>query len=120
MKIKWILFVSILVMSAASGAFAQDSVRHLQDLIGIRGIDGDNRMEQRGYQRLRTDQSGNDYYSYWRDNRSGSCISIRISQGNYASIVSTPDFDCQQGNQGGGSAGDQSQRDTFTTICGVA
>ena len=123
MKIIWLLFASILAVSAVPGAFAQDSVQHLQDLIGIRGIDGDNRMEQRGYHRVRTDQSGDDYYSYFRDNRSGRCISIRISQGNYASIVSTPDFDCREGNQGGGSGGgsggDQVQRDKFTSICGV-
>ena len=101
MKIKGLIFASILAISAASGVCAQDSVQHLQDLIGVRGVDGDNQMEQRGYHRLRTDKSGNDFYSYWRDNRSGSCISIRISQGFIASIVNTPAFDCQGDNQGG-------------------
>ncbi|MBW1749865.1 MAG: hypothetical protein JRJ37_04040 [Deltaproteobacteria bacterium] len=120
MKIKGILFVSILAMFAASGAFAQDSVRHLQDLIGVRGVDGDNQMERLGYHRLRTDKSGNDFYSYWRDKRTGGCVNVRISEGFIASIVNTPDFDCQGGNQGDGSNVAQEQRDKFSTVCGVA
>ena len=101
MIIKGLIFASFLAIFAVPGAFAQDSVRHLQDLIGVRGVDGDNQMERLGYHRLRTDKSGNDFYS---------------SEGFIASIVNTPDFDCQGD---GGPTGDQSQSDKFTTVCGV-
>jgi opacity protein-like surface antigen len=120
MKIKGILLASILAMSAVSGAYAQDSVRHLQDLIGARGGNGEYQMEQRGYRWVRTDKSSGDAYSYWRDNRSGRCVSIRTSQGRYASIVNTPDFDCQGGNEVDGSNVAQEQGDKFSTVCGVA
>ena len=120
MTIKGILFVSILAMFAASGAFAQNSVRHLQDLIGVRGVDGDNQMERLGYHRFRTDKSGNDFYSYWRNNRTRSCVNVRISEGFIASIINTPNFDCRGGNQGDGSEVAQEQRDKFSTVCGVA
>lgn len=116
MIIKGLIFASFLAIFAVPGAFAQDSVRHLQDLIGVRGVDGDNQMERLGYHRLRTDKSGNDFYSYWRDNRTGGCVNVRISEGFIASIVNTPDFDCQGD---GGPTGDQSQSDKFTTVCGV-
>ncbi len=119
MKIKGIFFASILAMSAVSGASAQDPVRHLQDLIGARGGDGEYQMEQRGYNWVRTDKSGGDAYSYWRDNRSGRCVTIRTSQGRYASIVSSHDFDCQESNQGGESNVSQGERDKFQTVCGV-
>ncbi len=120
MKIKGIFFVSFMTLSTISGAYAQDSLQHLQDLIGARGRDGEYQMEKRGYHWMRTAKSNGDAYSYWRDNRSGRCVSVCTSQGRYISIVDTPDFDCQVGKQGGGSGGDSEQGDKFSTVCGVA
>ncbi len=120
MKIKGILFTSIMTLSAVSAAYAQDSVRHLQDLIGARGRDGEYQMRKRGYHWMRTAKSNGDSYSYWHDNRSGHCVSIRTSQGLYVSILDTPDFDCQEGKQKGGTGGNSEQGDKFSTVCGVA
>ena len=107
--------------------FAQGQVHNLQDLVGAKGRDAEGQMEQRGYSWVRTEKSDDSAYSYWRDNRSGKCINVRTSQGRYASIVYTPDLDCNK-DQGGNAQGDNDQdyngqgdkwKDKFQTICGV-
>ncbi len=105
MKIASIVLACIISLSAAGELLAQEPVQGLQDLIGARGRDGEGQMERRGYGYIRTDKSGDSAYSYWRDNRSGQCITVRTTQGRYASIVYTLDFDC---NQGGGPGGNYS------------
>lgn len=101
MKIATIFLALIVSLSTAGGLFAQGSVPNLQDLIGVKGRDAEGQMERRGYSWVRTDKSDNSAYSYWRDNRSGRCVTVRTTQGRYASIVYTSNFDCKQGGQGG-------------------
>lgn len=105
-------------MSAVTGLFAQEPVSNLQDLIGAKGSDGEYQMEQRGYTWIRTDKSGGDAYSHWQ-NRHGNCISVRTSDGRYASIVHSPDFDCR----GGGGQADSGQvherKVQFQSVCGA-
>ena len=81
--------------SSSASASQQGSVSSLEDLIGARGRSGEEQMEQRGYTWVRTDKSGGSAYSYWREQRSGQCVSVRTTEGRYASIVYTPDFDCR-------------------------
>ena len=104
MKIATIFLTLIVSLSTAGDLFAQGSVLNLQDLIGVKGRDAEGQMERRGYSWVRTDKSDNSAYSYWRDNRSGRCVTVRTTQGRYASIVYTSDFDCKQGGQGGKDA----------------
>jgi hypothetical protein len=52
-------------------------------------------MERRGYHWVRTEKSGGDAYSYWRENENGQCVVVRTSNGRYASIVYSSDFDCR-------------------------
>ncbi len=99
MKITTILLALIMSLSTAGTLFAQSSVPDLQDLIGAKGRDGEGHIKHRGYSWVRTDKSGNSAYSYWRDNRSGRCVTVRTTQGRYASIVYAPDFDCNHGGQ---------------------
>ncbi len=68
---------------------------YLQDLVGAKGRDAEYSMEERGFVWIRTEKSDTDSYSYWRHNRSGQCISVRTTDGRYAAIVETPDYDCQ-------------------------
>jgi len=118
MKVGRIVFAGIVGMSAVAGVFAQESVSGLQDLIEVKGRDAEYQMGERGYTWVRTDKSSGDAYSYWRENQSGRCVSVRTSDGRYASIVYTPDFDCQGGGQAG--SGEASERqDEFATVCGV-
>ena len=108
----------IFTVLVVSTLFAQERVPNLQDLVGARGGDGERLMGERGYTWVRTDKSDDAAYGYWRDNRSGRCVSVRTSEGRYASIVYTPKADCQGGH--GGSAGSGERRDEFPTVCGVA
>ena len=79
MKIKAIIFTSILVMFAFPAAYAQDSVENLQDLINVKGRDGEYQMKDRGYTWIRSHKSGGDAYSYWNEIQSGRCVSVRTS-----------------------------------------
>ena len=58
-------------------------------------------------------------YSYWRENENGQCVTVRTTDGRYASIVFAPAFDCQ----GGGRLPDEDKKydrkDDFETVCGV-
>ena len=108
----------IVGMWVVTGLFAQETVPHLQDLVGARGGDGERIMGERGYTWVRTDKSGGNAYSYWRDTREGRCVSVRTTEGRYASIVYTPESDCQQVL--GNSAETAERKDEFATVCGVA
>ncbi len=118
MRVVRIVFAGIAAMSVGAGLFAQESVPRLQDLIEVKGRDAEYQMDERGYTWVRTDKSGGDAYSYWREDQSGRCVSVRTSDGRYASIVYTPDFDCQ--GDGQADSGEASERkDEFATVCGV-
>jgi hypothetical protein len=118
--VKMFVVVAVAVMAAGS-AIAQDRVPGLQDLIGARGGDGEYQMEQRGYTWVRTEKSGGDAYSYWRENENGQCVVVRTSDGRYASIAYAPDFDCRgEGQDQGGHEGVSYDReDKFDSVCGV-
>jgi hypothetical protein len=103
----------------AGGVLAQDTVPSLQDLIGARGRDGEYQLQQRGYSFVRTEKSGNDSYSYWRENENGQCVVVRTSEGRYASIVYSPFPGCQVGGSAGGGGDTYDREDKFDTTCGV-
>jgi hypothetical protein len=75
-------------------------------------------MQHRGYTHVRTEKSDDSAYSFWKDNRSGQCVQVRTTDGRYASIVSTPDFDCSD-EAGGGQATIEAE-DKYDTLCGSA
>ena len=69
---------------------------YTQDLVGARGRDGESSLEQRGFVWVKTEKSDTDSYSFWQHRQSGQCITVRTSDGRYASIVNSPAFDCQK------------------------
>ena len=102
----------------ASGGGAGTPVPSLQDLVGARGGDGETGLRNRGYTWGGTDKSGSDSYSYWRENENGQCVVVRTSNGRYASIAYSTEFDCKHAaGAGGGSSAER--RDEFGTVCGV-
>ncbi len=113
-----IILVWIAAMVAVGGLFAQEPARNLQDLVGAKGGDGEYQMQERGYHHVRTDKSGSDAYSYWK-NRHGNCITVRTSNGRYQSIVHTPDFDCRGGGGHAASGQAHERKEQFRTVCGV-
>jgi hypothetical protein len=111
--LKWVGGVGVAVLATGS-AYAQDPVPSLQDLVGARGSSGEQALQDRGYTWVRTSKSGNDSYTYWRENENGECIAVRTTDGRYASIVFAPAFDCQAGAAPLGEVGKG-----FETVCGV-
>jgi hypothetical protein len=95
---------------------AQDPVPSLQDLVGVKGASAESALEARGYTWIRTEKSGSDAYSYYRENENGQCVVVRTSDGRYASIVFAPEFDCAQGAAQAPQGG---PGDGFETVCGV-
>jgi len=56
-------------------------------------------MRERGYSFVRTVEKGANEFSYWRESRSGRCVSVRSAKNRYAAFSYVPDAEC-----GGGSA----------------
>lgn len=80
-------------------AYAQEPVSNLQDLVGVRGRDGEMELQNRGYEFRWADTSSSDsVYSYWTNYSTGQCITVRTEDGRYASLVTSPSFDCDQGD----------------------
>lgn len=86
------------VTSIALQANAQNPVPGLQDLVGARGSSGETQLEQRGYQFVRTAKSGRNSYSYWKENGTGKCVSVRTENGRYQALVYTPNANCKSNN----------------------
>lgn len=89
--------------------YAQNPASGLQDLVGARGSSGEMELEKRGYQFLRTEKSGTDAYSYWREEKTGKCLTVRTSEGRYQSLVYAPNFDCQNNSSSGSSSNSSAQ-----------
>ncbi len=120
MKIAKYVGFCVAALLAAGSLPAQDQVPSLQDLIGAKGRDGEYQLERRGYKWIRTEKSGDSAYSYWQEQENGQCVTVRTTDGRYASIVFAPAVDCQ----GGGSqvSSDEpryDRQDKFDTVCGV-
>lgn len=115
--IKTIAFCAI-TLAASASLYAQDPVKHLQDLKGALGRDGEYQMQQRGYTHVRTEKSDDSAYSFWTDNRYGYCVQVRTTDGRYDSIVYSPAADCAAGS--GAEEGTAEQEARFETLCGSA
>jgi len=68
---------------------------YVQDLVGARGSSGENVLQERGFVWVKTEKSDSSSYTYWKHNQSGQCISVRTTDGRYASLVKTPPYDCE-------------------------
>ena len=67
---------------------------YVQDLVGARGSSGENVLQERGFVWVKTEKSDSSSYTYWKHNQSGQCISVRTTEGRYASLVKTLPYDC--------------------------
>ena len=120
MRVVKIAMLCATVGLVAVSVSAQDPATGLQDLIGAKGRDGEYQLEQRGYNLIRTEKSGDSAYSYWQEQENGQCITVRTTDGRYASIVYAPAFDCQGGGQTASEGeGNYDRKDEFETVCGV-
>jgi len=66
-----------------------------RDLVGARGRDGENILNQRGFEWKRTTKINNSSYTFWKHKRSKQCIRVQTADGRYSSIVNAPAADCK-------------------------
>jgi hypothetical protein len=104
----------------SGGGTTSNTPPALADLVGARASSGEAELNRRGYAWLGTEKSGNDSYTYWREQENGQCVVVRTADGRYASIAYAMDISCNKyaasSSGGGGSA---ERQDPFDTICGV-
>jgi hypothetical protein len=62
------------------------TVPRLSDLVGARAGQAENTVKERGYQWVKSDDSG---YAYWLEGKTNYCVTILTEQGRYQSIVYT-------------------------------
>jgi len=115
-----VVAVAALVLTAGS-AVAQDPVRQLQDLrnssVGRVGYE----MQQRGYTWLKDETAGVDKWDYWRENRTGRCVSVHSSNAQVHDLTYAPAFDCgdEAAVQQPAHGMEHDYGDEFQTVCGV-
>lgn len=114
--INGVILTAVLIAAPALG---QDPAPSLQDLVGVKGAAGESALEERGYTWIRTEKSGGDAYSYWRENENGQCVGVRTSDGRYASIVFVPYSDCKGTVAAAAKAESSGVKGEFATVCGV-
>ncbi len=66
-----------------------------KDIIGARGRDGENMLNQRGFVWKRTTKIDNSSYTFWQHRKSKQCIRVQTANGRYRSIVNAPADDCR-------------------------
>jgi hypothetical protein len=92
------ILAGVVGLAAAATLFAQYPVGDLNDLIGVRGRHGDTQIRERGYTLVRTVENGANEFSYWREGRSGRCVSVRSAKNRYAAFSYVPDAECDGGS----------------------
>ncbi len=69
---------------------------YVQDLIGVKGRDGGGSLKERGFVWVKTEKLDDSSYTYWKHRQSGQCLSVRTTNGRYASLNKTPPFECEK------------------------
>lgn len=73
-----------------------DTPDNLRDLVGQRGGQAEDQLQERGYKLKNSSKSDDSVYSNWKEKSTGRCVTIRTVDGRYKSIVYTPDYDCKK------------------------
>lgn len=90
----------LLAFAPLASAMAQDTPSDVRDLVGARAAGGETQLQARGYVNV-GGQTGDDRkWTYWWNERRGTCLSVATMNGRYDSIVSTPAPDCRRPGPG--------------------
>jgi len=73
-----------------------DTPPNLRDLVGQKGGQAEDQLQERGYKLKNSSKSGGAIYTNWKEKSSGRCVTIRTKDGRYKSIVYSTDYDCRQ------------------------
>ncbi len=111
----------VLMFAATVHLSAQQPVRSLEDLVGARGSSAESAFAERGLDYVGGEKSDDSSYTYWRESKTGKCVTVRVADGRVQSIVYAPDADCDRvgsgtGEDAGAGSDDES---SFDTVCGV-
>ncbi len=90
-----VIFAFLLIVVPA---IAQDTPSDLRDLVGARASSGESELRRRGFTFVKTEEGGDRKWSNWWNNRRSLCITVVTMNGRYNSIVDSPAFDCNRGN----------------------
>jgi len=110
------------ILALASAALqAQEPVRALRHLIGLRASDGELRIAANGYELVRGDKAADSSFTYYLEPRTSRCVAVRTTNGRYASIVYAPDTDCAAEPKAlePGPTSLEPGEEEFDTVCGV-
>ncbi len=72
-----------------------DTPHNLRDLVGQRGGEAEDQLQERGYKLKGSSKSGGAVYSNWKEHSTGRCVTVRSVNGLYKSIVYATDYDCK-------------------------
>lgn len=84
----------------------------LQDLIGVRGRDGEGQLQQRGYTFLKNEKTDTESFSFYSEPSTANCVAVITADGVYREIVYTEPVDCQADDA-------DTRTESFQTVCGV-
>lgn len=97
-------------LMAAGVAAAQVTPSDVRDLVGARAAGGESELAARGYVNAGGRTGDGRKWTYWWNERRGVCLSVATEDGRYASVVSAPAGDCDQGGGRGGRGGRDGDR----------
>ncbi|TBR40576.1 MULTISPECIES: hypothetical protein [Dyella] len=106
-------------MWIAVAAEAQTAPGDVSDLVGARAAGGETQLTARGYVNVGGSEGDGRKWTYWWNERHGTCLSVTTKDGRYASILATPPTDCQNGprSQSDGPADAGGHADHLSLIC---
>lgn len=107
---KTLIYMTLILGMLSIPAFAQDTPRDLRDLVGARASSGESELRRRGFTFVKTEEGGDRKWSNWWNNRRNLCITVVTMNGRYNSIVDSPAFDCNRGNNAGGGGNNNNQQ----------
>ena len=110
------ILACIVSLAATATLFAQDSVDTLQDLIGVRWADGSDTIRERGFVFVRSIDTSTNQVTYWKESRTGKCVSALSANGRFAGFFYIPVADC---NPASGQSGSEAAERPASAARGV-
>lgn len=103
-------------MTLSIPALAQ-SAPDLSDLVGARAAGAETQMEARGYRVTGASTVRDTSFTFWWNERKGSCVSVSTVEGRYASIQAVPAGNCDAGSAALTSPQTGSATGTLVLVC---
>lgn len=93
---KKIQLISIFALMAILTISTMGQANRLGDLVNARASSGENQLESRGYHLTHVSKGFNQFWGYWWNPRSKSCVQVVTNDGRFRAIKDTNPRDCYQ------------------------